>query len=51
MGQMNEKKTASDQQELQDLFLDGNKLIEEAVGRYQADSSDEHFLRDKQKGK
>lgn len=43
MGQMNEKKTASDQQEFQDLFLDGNRLIEEAVSRYHADSSDEHF--------
>ena len=43
MEQMNEKKTASDQQEFQGLLFDGNKLIEEAVGRYHADSSDEHF--------
>ena len=43
MEQMNEKKTAPDQQEFKDMFLDGNERIEEAVGRYHADSSDEHF--------
>ena len=43
MEQMNEKKTASDQQEIQDIFLDGNKLIASTDRRYHADSSDEHF--------
>ena len=43
MEQMNDRKTASDRQEFKDMFLDGNERIEEAIGRYYSDSSDEHF--------